>query len=63
MYSFPFGTTIGLTLKNEKKCYEKHGMLELNPIPTRLGHVTLISGLIPPLACRNRVKTLNGVTC
>ena len=28
MYSFPFGTTIGLTLKNEKKkCYEKQNIL------------------------------------
>ena len=28
----------------------------VNPIPTGLGHVTLIKGLIPPLAGRNRVK-------
>ena len=28
----------------------------LNPIPTRLGHVTLIYGLIPPMVGRNRVK-------
>ena len=28
----------------------------LNPIPTGLGHVTLIYGLIPPMAGRNRVK-------
>ena len=27
-----------------------------NPIPKRLGHVTLIYGLIPPLPGRNRVK-------
>ena len=27
-----------------------------NPIPTELGHVTLIYGLIPPMAGRNRVK-------
>ena len=27
-----------------------------NPIPTGLGHVTLIYGLIPPMAGRNRVK-------
>ena len=30
--------------------------LSFNPIPTRLGHVTLIQGLILPLAGRNRVK-------
>ena len=29
---------------------------DLNPIPTGLGHVTLIYGLIPPMAGRNRVK-------
>ena len=28
-----------------------------NPIPTGLGHVTLIYGLIPPMAGRNRVNT------
>ena len=28
----------------------------VNPIPTGLGHVTLIYGLIPPMAGRNRVK-------
>ena len=28
----------------------------LNPIPTGLGHVTLIYGLIPPMAGGNRVK-------
>ena len=28
-----------------------------NPIPTGLGHVTLIYGLIPPMAGRNRVKS------
>ena len=28
----------------------------LNPIPTGLNHVTLIYGLIPPMAGRNRVK-------
>ena len=28
----------------------------LNPIPTGLGHVTFIHGLIPPMAGRNRVK-------
>ena len=28
----------------------------LNPIPTGLGHVTLIYGLIPPMAGRNKVK-------
>ena len=28
----------------------------INPIPTGLGHVTLIYGLIPPKAGRNRVK-------
>ena len=28
----------------------------LNPIPTGLGHVTLIYGLIPPMAGRNRVN-------
>ena len=27
-----------------------------NPIPTGLGHVTFIYGLIPPMAGRNRVK-------
>ena len=32
--------------------------IALNPIPNRLGHVTLISGLIPPLPGRNRVKGL-----
>ena len=31
-------------------------MQRLNPIPTGLGHVTLIYGLIPPMAGRNRVK-------
>ena len=31
--------------------------LDLNPIPTGLGHMTLIYGLIPPMAGRNRVKT------
>ena len=30
--------------------------LGFNPIPTGLGHVTLIYGLIPPMAGRNRVK-------
>ena len=29
---------------------------DLNPIPTGLGHVTLIYGLIPPMAGRNRVN-------
>ena len=29
---------------------------DLNPIPTGLGHVMLIYGLIPPMAGRNRVK-------
>ena len=28
----------------------------INPIPTELGHVTLIYGLILPMAGRNRVK-------
>ena len=32
-----------------------------NPIPTGLGHVTLIYGLIPPMAGRNRVKHLNSI--
>ena len=32
------------------------GELSFNPIPTGLGHVTLIYGLIPPMAGRNRVK-------
>ena len=31
--------------------------LGFNPIPTGLGHVTLIYGLIPPMAGRNRVKS------
>ena len=31
-------------------------LLTINPIPTRLSHVTLVLGLILPLACRNRVK-------
>ena len=44
----------------------KHQTKELlqfffHPIPTRLGHVTLIYGLIPPLAGRNRVKLLNKI--
>ena len=30
--------------------------VRVNPIPTGLGHVTLIYGLIPPMAGRNRVK-------
>ena len=30
--------------------------MALNPIPTGLGHVTLIYGLIPPMAGRNRDK-------
>ena len=30
--------------------------VRFNPIPTGLGHVTLIYGLIPPMAGRNRVK-------
>ena len=29
-----------------------------NPIPTGLGHVTLIYGLILPMAGRNRVKVV-----
>ena len=29
---------------------------DLNPIPTGLGHVMLIYGLIPPMAGRNRVN-------
>ena len=28
----------------------------LNPIPTGLGHLTLIYGLIPPMAGRNRIN-------
>ena len=32
---------------------------ELNPIPTGCGHVTLINGLILPMAGRNRVKNRN----
>ena len=32
------------------------GTLEFNPISTGLGHVTLIYGLIPPMAGRNRVN-------
>ena len=31
----------------------------INPIPTGCGHVTLIYGLIPPMAGRNRVNSLN----
>ena len=34
-------------------CFE---VTTFNPIPTGLGHVTLIYGLIPPMAGRNRVK-------
>ena len=34
----------------------KLSILLFNPIPTGLGHVTLIYGLIPPMAGRNRVK-------
>ena len=30
--------------------------LTFNPIPTGLGHVTFIYGLIPPMAGRNRVN-------
>ena len=30
--------------------------ISFNPIPTGLGHVTLIYGLIPPMAGRNRVN-------
>ena len=30
----------------------------INPIPTGLGHVTLIYGLIPPMAGRNRVNSV-----
>ena len=32
-------------------------VLLFNPIPTGLGHVTLIYGLIPPMAGRNRVNS------
>ena len=32
------------------------GNFDVNPIPTGLGHVTLIYGLISPMAGRNRVK-------
>ena len=31
-------------------------MKSFNPIPTGCCHVTLIYGLIPPMAARNRVK-------
>ena len=36
--------------------YVKKLNIHFNPIPTGLGHVTLIYGLIPPMAGRNRVK-------
>ena len=40
-----------------KTCQQvKSGYQTFNPIPTGLGHVTLIYGLIPPMAGRNRVK-------
>ena len=32
-------------------------LVRVNPIPTGLGHVTLIYGPIPPMAGRNRVNT------
>ena len=35
----------------------------LNPIPTGCCHVTLIYGLIPPMAGRNRVKQLLNGRC
>ena len=34
--------------------------LGINPIPTGLGHVTLVYGLILPMAGRNRVKGITG---
>ena len=37
-------------------CKQWKRMAFINPIPTGLGHVTLIYGLIPPMAGRNRVK-------
>ena len=44
-------------LKIVVKGYSFSEKLILNPIPTGLGHVTLIYGLIPPMAGRNRVKS------
>ena len=38
------------------KCWDELRQYLLNPIPTGLGHVTLIYGLILPMAGRNRVK-------
>ena len=35
-------------------------ILIFNPIPTGLGHVTLIYGLIPPMVGRDRVKSCLG---
>ena len=37
---------------------QKYVAIVFNPIPTGLGHVTLIYGLIPPMAGRNRVKSI-----
>ena len=40
-------------------CNLVSAMGSINPIPTGLGHVTLIYGLILPMAGRNRVKPLD----
>ena len=40
-----------------KALYAKLHAPQLNLIPTGCCHVTLIYGLIPPMAGRNRVKT------
>ena len=40
---------------NREPFIHSHSQMVI-PIPTRLGHVTLIYGLIPPMAGRNRVK-------
>jgi hypothetical protein len=40
----------------------RYSVLSTNPIPTGLGHMTLIYGLIPPMAGRNRVKRTGCLT-
>ena len=48
-----------IILMNDKWWFRPGYSTHVNPIPTGLGHVTLIQGLIPPLAGRNRLKKVD----
>ena len=51
-----FAHLTGSSFRLKAKLLPNKNILDLNPIPTGLGHMTLIYGLIPPMAGRNRVN-------